>query len=166
MAWGAPFAQPVLTPQRGLSNEHMEKHIIEWTALSQKVGYHTGLSTQVHRLLLQEPLDRVMEVLDSMYKRKIAGLYYCGRTRALWPVRGVTSMQSTLSSFGSMLAFSYEEARVEAIRLATEYPDMASDGYGPPNLAQMGYVLGRLNLPKRAEGRMTDETCVYCNARA
>jgi hypothetical protein len=142
----------------------MEKHVIEWTALAHRCAYHyhTGLSTQVHRLLLQEPLDRMFELLDKMRREKKVNLYYCGPTRALWAIQGVSSMGFT--SFGSLHSFSWEDARAEAVRQATIWPDMASNGINPATPEEMERTLNNLGIPKnkRATQRMTDATCVYC----
>jgi len=164
MAWGAPFAQTTLA-SKGLSLDHMEKHIIGWTRLSQKRGYHTGLSTQVHMLLLQEPLDRIIKVLDRMHddpKGKRVNLYYCGPQRALWAIEGVSIMSGCMTSYGSYRGFSWAAARAEAIRQATVYPGLASDGSNIPNQREMDITLANLGITVRAIGRMTDATCVYC----
>jgi hypothetical protein len=162
MSWGAPFVQAPEPMKPGLSLEHMEKHIIEWTVRSQNCGYHTGLSTQVHMLLLQEPLDKMIQVLDSMRARKQVNLYYCGPMRALWVIPGVSRMAEADKSYGSHAGFTWSQVREEAIRQATEYPGKASNGHDLPNHHEMDVTLRILDLPRRATGRMTDSTCVYC----
>ena len=155
----------------GMSPDHLEHHLLDFTRKSQEAGYHGGLSANAHIALLQEPISNVHYVLDRMFRDpngKRTNPFGCARTECMiWYMRGISHDWSSYGGNGfqnlrdGTPCMTFEEAIEDSYKLAVEYPGLASAG-GDMEREEVARVRKRLKLPMVSD-RQTDELCVYCN---
>jgi len=154
----------------GMSPEHIEKHLFEFTKKSQVAGYHGGLSANAHIALLREPISNVMFVLNKLYRTeggKLVNPFGCAGTHCMiWYFKGISKDWSAYGGKGFQtlrngeVCMTYEEALLDAYRLAVAYPERASSG-GNMTADEVERVRTRLSLVT-AKDRQTDANCVFC----
>lgn len=152
----------------GLSPDHIRIHLIDLTQLSQKVGYHGGLSLNTHAALLCEPYERVLEQLNSLVKTGIANPFGCAVTLCpIWYMKGISRDWDSyggkgygMSRSGSPL-LEYTAVYNEAVTLAVQYPNQSFACGGQPSVEELVHVREMLGLPI-VLAPMSDDECLIC----
>lgn len=156
-----------------LSREHIARHLIDFTAASQAVGYHGGLSLNVHAGLLAEPYETVLEALDGLVKTGIANPFGCAITMCpIWYMKGIS--RDWLSYGGNSYGISrvngrtfleYTDVYNEAKQLAAKYPGKGFQSADDPTVEELVRVRLKLSLPIVLE-RQSEEYCLICRSPA